>query len=167
MDKPEPLSDDTLKRAAELLRTHAHELRVSHSRIVGGVEDWYGEDDARELYEETLRVADGLDRYEARIAEAERSRDELVQKMHQLERERDALRVDAQDWMLIEEDAAVDAPLDTPVLLAWWDDWSAEWKIEVNFAGSERGGWRHGRATHWKPQPKPPTSRAAQEKPKC
>lgn len=30
-------------------------------------------------------------RYEARIAELERSRDELVQKMHQLERERDAL----------------------------------------------------------------------------
>ena len=37
-------------------------------------------------------------RYEARIAELERSRDELVQKMHQLERERDALRADAQRY---------------------------------------------------------------------
>ena len=148
MDKPEPLSDE--------------EITAIWNRFIKQPYD------GRTLSAIISHTAQAVAaRYEARIAEAERSRDELVQKMHQLERERDALRVDAQDWMLIEEDAAVDAPLDTPVLLAWWDDWSAEWKIEVNFAGSERGGWRHGRATHWKPQPKPPTSRAAQEKPKC
>ena len=148
MDKPEPLSDE--------------EITAIWNRFIKQPYD------GRTLSAIISHTAQAVAaRYEARIAEAERSRDELVQKMHQLERARDALRADAQDWMLIEEDAAVDAPLDTPVLLAWWDDWSAEWKIEVNFAGSERGGWRHGRATHWKPQPKPPTSRAAQEKPKC
>lgn len=127
MDKPEPLSDDTLKRAAELLRETAHELRESHAQrgVTGFV--WYGEDDARELYEETLRVADGLDRYEARIAEAERSRDELVQKMHQLERERDALRADAQRYRHLRDsgdtsiyamrfDLEGDTPVDGPDL---------------------------------------------------
>lgn len=63
-------------------------------------------------------------------------------------------------WMRIEEDAPVDVPLDTPVLLAWWDEWSSEWKIEVNYAGSERGGWRHGRATHWQPLTAPPIDAA-------
>lgn len=33
-----------------------------------------------------------------RVCEPERSRDELVQKMHQLERERDALRADAERY---------------------------------------------------------------------
>ncbi|GAA0531209.1 hypothetical protein [Pigmentiphaga daeguensis] len=67
-------------------------------------------------------------------------------------------------WMLIEEDAPIDVPLDTAVLLAWWDDWSEEWKIEANYAGSERGGWRHGRATHWMPLPAPPAARSTPAK---
>ncbi|GAA0492491.1 hypothetical protein GCM10009097_05230 [Pigmentiphaga daeguensis] len=68
-------------------------------------------------------------------------------------------------WMLIEEDAPIDVPMDTSVLLAWWDDWSEEWKIEANYAGSERGGWRHGRATHWMPLPAPPAARGARSTP--
>ena len=127
MDKPEPLSDDTLKRAAELLRETAHELRESHAQRGATGFVWYGEDDARELYEETLRVADGLDRYEARIAEPERSRDELVQKMHQLERERDALRADAERYRHLRDsgdtsiyamrfDLEGDTPVDGPDL---------------------------------------------------
>jgi len=59
-------------------------------------------------------------------------------------------------WRRIEEDAEVDVPLDTDLLLAWWDEWSEAWKIEANYAGSERGGWRHGRATHWMELPQPP-----------
>lgn len=59
-------------------------------------------------------------------------------------------------WMLIEEDAPIDAPLDVTVLLAWWDEWSGAWRFETGYAGSERGGWRHGRATHWRPLPAPP-----------
>ncbi|GAA4322039.1 hypothetical protein GCM10023144_01700 [Pigmentiphaga soli] len=70
---------------------------------------------------------------------------------------------DTNQWMPIEEDAEVDCPLDTPVLLAWWDEWSGEWKIEANYAGSDRGGWRHGRATHWMPLPAPPATRQQQE----
>lgn len=65
-------------------------------------------------------------------------------------------------WHRIEEDAEVDVPLDTDLLLAWWDQWSEAWKIEANYAGSESGGWRHGRATHWMPLPAPPS--AAQQK---
>lgn len=68
-------------------------------------------------------------------------------------------------WMLIEEDAPIDVPLDTAVLLAWWDDWSEEWRIEANYAGSKRGGWRHGRATHWMPLPAPPAARGARSTP--
>ena len=60
-------------------------------------------------------------------------------------------------WHRIEEDAEVDVPLDTDLLLAWWDEWSGAWEIEANHAGSERGGWRHGRATHWMPLPPPPS----------
>lgn len=63
-----------------------------------------------------------------------------------------------QHWMLIEEDAPIDVPLDTPVLLAWWNDWTGAWEMEVGHAGSERGGWRHGRATHWRPTPPPPAT---------
>lgn len=67
-------------------------------------------------------------------------------------------------WMLIEEDAPIDVPMDTSVLLAWWDDWSEEWQIEANYAGSDRGGWRHGRATHWMPLPDPPAARSTPAK---
>ena len=47
-------------------------------------------------------------------------------------------------------------PLDTDVHLAWWDALSESWKQEISYAGSERGGWRHGRATHWRPIPASP-----------
>ncbi len=65
-------------------------------------------------------------------------------------------------WTRIEEGAEVDVPLDTDVLLAWWDEWSEQWRIEANHAGSERGGWRHGRATHWMPLPAPPARESAE-----
>lgn len=64
--------------------------------------------------------------------------------------------IDDNGWMRIEEDAPIDVPLDTDVHLAWWDEWSESWRQEINHAGSERGGWRHGRATHWRPLPAPP-----------
>ncbi len=83
--------------------------------------------------------------------------DELAEAVRALKGERDALRADAQGWMLIEEDAPVDVPLDTPVLLGWWRHWpEREWVTEAGLAGSVRGGWRHGRATHWRPLPAPP-----------
>lgn len=63
-------------------------------------------------------------------------------------------------WMLIEEDAPVNVPLDEPVLLAWRDEWTGKWQMEVNVAVSEYGGWRHGRATHWLPLPDPPSLRS-------
>lgn len=157
MDKPEPLSDDEILDLLE----EADLLTTAKFNIVTGTLRSKPTGVIREVVDRTQRLV--ATRYEARIAEAERSRDELVQKMHQLERERAAPRVDAQDWMLIEEDAAVDAPLDTTVLLAWQD--GGEWRIESGWVGSDRGGWRHGRATHWKPLPKPPLDRTTQEKP--
>lgn len=91
MDKPEPLSDDTLKRAAELLRTHAHELRVSHSRIVGGVEDWHGEEEAKADHDEMNAVANALARYGPRLSVKQADLDVARTRIADLERERDAL----------------------------------------------------------------------------
>lgn len=119
------------------------------------------DDDLNAILKSTLDADDGHAGYMRRLEQAVAARYEA--RIAELERERDALRADAQDWMLIEEDAAVDAPLDTTVLLAWQD--GGEWRIESGWVGSDRGGWRHGRATHWKPLPEPPAARVAQEKP--
>ena len=91
MDKPGPLSDDTLKRAAELLRTCAHELRVSHSRIVGGVEDWHGGDEAKADHDEMNAVANALARYGPRLSVKQADLDVARTRIADLERERDAL----------------------------------------------------------------------------
>ena len=105
MDKPEPLSDDDL------------------NAILKSTLD---ADDGHAGYMRRLEQAVAA-RYEARIAEAERSRDELVQKMHQLERARDALRVDAERYRHLRDsgdtsiyvmrfDIEGDTPVDGPDL---------------------------------------------------
>lgn len=81
-----------------------------------------------------------------------------VEKAAQAQEAAPAEQGEPNGWRCIEEDAEVDVPLDTDLLLAWWDEWSEAWKIEANYAGSERGGWRHGRATHWMPLPAPPSA---------
>ena len=55
-------------------------------------------------------------------------------------------------WRPISEDNQ--PPLDTDVLLGWWDSFPiTTWRVEAGFYGSTRGGWIHGRATHWQPFP--------------
>jgi len=53
-------------------------------------------------------------------------------------------------WQLVET-----APKDTTVLLAWLYD--GVWEIKSGWAGSTRGGWLDGQATHWQPLPAPPS----------
>lgn len=58
----------------------------------------------------------------------------------------------AQEWQPIET-----APADVDVLLCWWDEWpQGQWKQDLNLAICTKGGWRHGRATHWMSLPEPP-----------
>lgn len=69
-------------------------------------------------------------------------------------------------WILIEEDAKQEVPMETPVLLGWWETWpEMEWVCEAGIAGVDRPGvgWRHGRATHWMPLPSPPVEAQRQE----
>lgn len=47
------------------------------------------------------------------------------------------------------------APRDEVVLMAWL--YRGEWQYEAGLAGSTRGGWLHGQATHWMPLPAPPS----------
>lgn len=75
----------------ELLRTHAHELRVSHSRIVGGVEDWHGEEEAKADHDEMNAVANALARYGPRLSVKQADLDVARTRIADLERERDAL----------------------------------------------------------------------------
>lgn len=53
------------------------------------------------------------------------------------------------DWQSIDT-----APKDTNVLMAWRYD--GVWEIKSGWAGSTRGGWLDGQATHWLPLPAPP-----------
>ena len=49
------------------------------------------------------------------------------------------------------------APRDADVLLGWWQDWpERQWECAAGLAGSTKGGWLHGQATHWMPLPAPP-----------
>ena len=108
MDKPEPLSDE--------------EITAIWNRFIKQPYD------GRTLSAIISHTAQAVAaRYEARIAELERSRDELVQKMHQLERERDALRADAQRYRHLRDsgdtsiyamrfDLEGDTPVDGPDL---------------------------------------------------
>lgn len=108
MDKPEPLSDE--------------EITAIWNRFIKQPYD------GRTLSAIISHTAQAVAaRYEARIAEAERSRDELVQKMHQLERARDALRVDAERYRHLRDsgdtsiyvmrfDIEGDTPVDGPDL---------------------------------------------------
>jgi len=108
MDKPEPLSDE--------------EITAIWNRFIKQPYD------GRTLSAIISHTAQAVAaRYEARIAEAERSRDELVQKMHQLERARDALRADAERYRHLRDsgdtsiyamrfDLEGDTPVDGPDL---------------------------------------------------
>ena len=49
------------------------------------------------------------------------------------------------------------APADIIVLLAWEEVWpEPRWAFEVGVYRSTKGGWIHGRATHWQNLPAPP-----------
>lgn len=57
------------------------------------------------------------------------------------------------EWQPIET-----APKDAEVLLGWWSTWpSLAWQVAAGLAGSKKGGWIHGHATHWQPLPPRPT----------
>jgi hypothetical protein len=58
-------------------------------------------------------------------------------------------------WMPIET-----APRDEELLLGWWQKWpELRWEWASGLAGSTKGGWLHGNATHWQRLPSPPLSR--------
>lgn len=49
------------------------------------------------------------------------------------------------------------APRDIELLLGWWRCWPEKmWESASGLAGSTKGGWLHGQATHWQPLPRPP-----------
>jgi len=53
-------------------------------------------------------------------------------------------------WRKIDEDNQ--PPLDTDVILGWWQKWPMEgWCMKIAFFGSKRARWRDGDATHWIP----------------
>ena len=56
-----------------------------------------------------------------------------------------------------------DAPLGEEFILGWWDEWPARvWRTTIDLAGSTKGGWRHGQATHYQPLPPPPKPEGGQ-----
>lgn len=64
---------------------------------------------------------------------------------------RDAAKPADEGWQDIST-----APKDENVLLGWWRDWpERKWECEIELASCTKGGWRHGRATHWQPLPAP------------
>lgn len=69
------------------------------------------------------------------------------------------------EWREITEDDQ--PPRDVPVLMGCWEKWPRdEWVVEFGLYGSTKGGWIHGRMTHWLPSsflPSAPTLTAAQE----
>jgi hypothetical protein len=70
---------------------------------------------------------------------------------------RDALRnaLPQTSWQPIET-----APRDEELLLGWWQKWpELHWEWAAGLAGSTKGGWLHGQATHWQRLPGPPLSR--------
>lgn len=59
---------------------------------------------------------------------------------------------DAPQWQPIET-----APRDVEVLLGWVSTWpTPAWQVAAGLAGSTKGGWIHGNATHWRPLPEQP-----------
>lgn len=83
----------------------------------------------------------------------------LTEKFKQEWRDRAASVIEAaltaaakEGWQPIET-----APRDIEVLLGWWTTWpDRQWKMSSDLAGSTKGGWLHGQATHWQPLPEPP-----------
>jgi hypothetical protein len=64
-------------------------------------------------------------------------------------------------WMPIET-----APRDEDLLLGWWQEWpERRWECAAGLAGSTRGGWLHGQATHWQRLPGPPGAAQPQAAP--
>lgn len=57
------------------------------------------------------------------------------------------------------------APHETPILMAWFDDWQRKWEYKAGlFSHGKRygNGWsnysEHGYATHWMELPTPPVA---------
>lgn len=142
-DKPEPLSDE--------------EITAIWNRFIGQPYD------GRTLSAIIAHTAQAVAaRYEARIAE----RDELVQKVHQLERERDALRADAGPGI---EAAA-----------AWVDKRREAFDAEHGHHDPDTGAFEYGVGSHAQAKAeysaelaeiadgiRALAARAAQEKPAC
>jgi hypothetical protein len=65
---------------------------------------------------------------------------------------------DAVAWREITEDDR--PPNDVEVLMGCWESWPRQqWVVEYGLYGSTKGGWIHGRMTHWLPSsilPVPP-----------
>lgn len=58
-------------------------------------------------------------------------------------------------WRKIDENTPLD--VDLLLLLAYFNEWpKPQWAVESGWAGSTKGGWRHGQATHWMPLPAAP-----------
>ena len=61
-------------------------------------------------------------------------------------------------WREITEDDR--PPNDVEVLMGCWESWPrTQWVVEYGLYGSTKGGWTHGRMTHWLPSsilPEPP-----------
>jgi hypothetical protein len=63
------------------------------------------------------------------------------------------------EWQPIET-----APKDIDLLLGWWREWPERvWESSAGLAGSTKGGWLHGQATHWMPMPTPPSESPGNE----
>jgi len=53
-------------------------------------------------------------------------------------------------WREITEDDR--PPNDTNVIMGCWESWpTRQWVTEIGLYGSTKGGWIHGRMTHWLP----------------
>ena len=95
--------------------------------------------------------------------------EELHREAKNLERELNAANkriAELAEWRPIES-----APMDTRVLLGWFETWpNLVWRMTADiaghandmpaprpFEGTRSNGWRHGQATHWIPLPQPPT----------
>lgn len=79
----------------------------------------------------------------------------LEAKVSRMEREVQELEAKVPKWRIITED---EPPLDVNLLLAYFNEWpSPQWTVESGWAGSTRGGWLHGQATHWMPLPETPS----------
>jgi hypothetical protein len=104
--------------------------------------------------------AEAAETREARLSEALRTlldcpdiadNDHKDEETHAAERvARAALSGSGSGWREITEDDR--PPNDVEVLMGCWESWPRnQWVVEYGLYGSTKGGWIHGRMTHWLP----------------